>query len=96
MLHGIETNSMKHTWRISERLTNTNRNIPPLQFTIYGKTTTIFQGKLNDFVNSLEGTFATNWDVDRTFRVSPEKAVTDFPRQPLAERAMATNLSKIT
>jgi hypothetical protein len=87
---------MRHISRINKRITNTNRNTPSLQFTIYGKTTTTVLEKLNVFVNNLEGIFATNSDAHRTFRVRSEQAVNDLLRQQLAERAKAAIHSGIT
>jgi hypothetical protein len=69
ILQGLDSNN-KDTWRITESLTDTNPNIPPL--TINGKTATTIQENLNAFSDILEQIFTTNSDIDCTFILSTE------------------------
>jgi hypothetical protein len=62
-LQGLDTNNMTDTWSITIRLANITPNIPPL--TIYGKTETTIQGKLNAFPDTVEYILTTNSGVDR-------------------------------
>jgi dihydrofolate reductase len=84
---------MRDTWRITESLTNTNPNFPPLA--ISGRTVTEIQEKVNAFADSLEHIFTTNSDADRTFTISTEQVARDFLEQPLTDRMRATDPSEI-
>jgi hypothetical protein len=85
---------MRDTWRITESLTNTNPSIPLL--TNNGRTVTEIQEKVNPFADNSEHIFTTNSDVDRTFTVRAEHAVSDFLKQLLTDWMSATNNSAIT
>jgi hypothetical protein len=92
-LQGLDTNSTRDTWRITESLTNTNSNIPPL--TISGKTATAIQENVNASADILEQIFITNSDTDRTFTFSTEQVVNYFLKEPLTDKLRATNHSEI-
>jgi hypothetical protein len=84
---------MRETWRITESLTNTSSNIPPL--TVNGKPVTAIKDKVDAFADTSEQTFTTNSAADRTFTVRTEQIVNGFLKQPLTDRMRATSPSEI-